>query len=80
MYVKVDTRRGVGIGIVLLRDKDQEIGELWIPVECPDALKNVAVEYLEDFACDDDFAPYKPWPARRELVIDDCIKLTRVLV
>ena len=79
MHVKVHSDGVVGIGIVMLRREDKNAGEFRIAIQHMDALNNITVKDFKDLSHDVDLSADEARATGREVVVDNHIKLSRVL-
>ena len=70
----------VGICVVTFRREDENIGEFGVTIQCTNTLYDVPIEDFKSLACDDDFASNKPGPSRGELLINDLVELSGILI
>ena len=60
---------------MLLRDSEQEWHKLRIPIECPDALKDIPGENLKCFTHGNNLLTLKMRVASEQLLVDDGVEL-----
>ena len=80
MHVEINPNRMVGIRVVTFRRKDENIGEFGVTIQCTNTLYDVPIEDFKSLACNDDFATNKLRPSRGELLVNDLVELSGVLV
>ena len=75
MHVEVDSYGVIGVGVVPLRNKDEEVRKFWIAVERTDALQDITEIKIEGLAGHLDLGALEPWGTAMKPCVDNAVEI-----